>query len=88
MIDYDTELRCHNERLRAAYDIRSADRVLDIGCGAGQTTRDAARLAADGNALGVDIDAGMVALARQLATAEGVSNTRFEVGDVLSYSFR
>jgi SAM-dependent methyltransferase len=88
MIDYDAELQCHNERLRAAYGIRSADRVLDIGCGAGQTTRDAARLAPAGGALGVDIDAGMVTRARELAGAEGVSNVRFEVGDVLTYPFQ
>jgi cyclopropane fatty-acyl-phospholipid synthase-like methyltransferase len=39
LIDYDDELRLHNERLRAAYDIGATDAVLDIGCGAGQTTR-------------------------------------------------
>jgi cyclopropane fatty-acyl-phospholipid synthase-like methyltransferase len=42
---YDAELRRHNERFRAATGIRPADRVLDVGCGAGQTTRDAARAA-------------------------------------------
>lgn len=87
MIDYDAELQLHNERLRAAYDIRPADRVLDVGCGAGQTTRDAARMAPGGSALGVDIDAGMIALARELADAQGERNVQFEVGDAQSYSF-
>jgi 2-polyprenyl-3-methyl-5-hydroxy-6-metoxy-1,4-benzoquinol methylase len=44
-VDYDAELQMHNEVLRRAYRIRPNDHVLDIGCGAGQTTRDAARLA-------------------------------------------
>lgn len=87
MIDV-AELRCHNERLRAAYEIRSTDRVLDIGCGTGQTTRDAARLAPDGDAFGVDVDAGMVTRARELAAAERVSNVRYEVGDAQTFPFR
>lgn len=88
MIDYDAELRCHNERLRAAYEIRPTDRVLDIGCGTGQTTRDAAQLASDGDAFGVDVDAGMVTRARELAVAERVSNVRYEVGDAQTFPFR
>jgi ubiquinone/menaquinone biosynthesis C-methylase UbiE len=88
MIDYDAELQLHNEQLRAAYGIGTTDRVLDIGCGAGQTTRDAARLASGGSVLGVDIDAGMIARARELADAAGVSNVQFEVGDVQTHPFR
>lgn len=88
MIDYDAELQLHNERFRAAYDIRPTDRVLDIGCGAGQTTRDAALMAPEGHALGVDIDAGMIAFARQLAEAQDVQNVRFEVGDAQGFPFR
>lgn len=45
---YDAELRRYNEHFRAAVNARSRDRVLDIGCGAGQTTREAARAAATG----------------------------------------
>ena len=67
MIDYDAELQLHNEQFRAALGIRAADRVLDIGCGTGQTTREAALVASDGDALGVDIDGGMIARARELA---------------------
>src|SRR3954447_7041030 len=61
-----------------AADIESGDHVLDVGCGTGQTTRDAARLTVTGSALGVDLSAEMIALARRLAAADGLSNARFE----------
>ncbi len=54
---YDAELRLHNEVLRQACGVQIHDRVLDIGCGTGQTTRQAARTAQAGSALGVDISA-------------------------------
>jgi SAM-dependent methyltransferase len=54
VMDYDAELQRYHEVLRHAWDIRADDRVLDIGCGAGQTTRDAGRLAHAGHVLGVD----------------------------------
>ncbi|HZD67551.1 MAG TPA: hypothetical protein VFA45_01110 [Actinomycetes bacterium] len=49
--DYDAELRLHNEALRRACDIRRHDHVLDVGCGTGQTTREAARTATAGGAV-------------------------------------
>lgn len=88
MIDYDAELQLHNKQFRAALGIRAADRVLDIGCGTGQTTREAALVASDGDALGIDINGGMIARARDLANREGVSNVRFEVGDAQAHPFR
>ncbi len=59
-VDYDTELQRHHEVLRRAWDIGPGDRVLDVGCGAGQTTREAAHLAKAGSVLGVDISAPMI----------------------------
>jgi SAM-dependent methyltransferase len=87
MIDYDAELCLYNIRLRASYDIGASDRVLDIGCGAGQTTREVARLAADGNALGIDTNPKMIARARQMAHLEALWNVRFETGDAETYPF-
>ena len=55
--DYDAELRRHNEVLRRACVVQPGEHVLDIGCGSGQTTCEAARLARGGSALGVDISA-------------------------------
>ena len=53
--NYDAELRRLNDRFCAATGIRRTDCVLDIGCGAGQTSRDAARAAVAGKVLGVDV---------------------------------
>ena len=86
-VDYDAELRLHDEVFRRAYGIRPDDRVLDIGCGTGRTTRDAARSAGEGSALGVDLSASMVERARELALAEGVDNVAFEQGDAQVHRF-
>ena len=50
--------------------IDRTDRVLDIGCGTGQSTRAAARLAEAGHALGVDLSASMIDVARRRAARE------------------
>jgi SAM-dependent methyltransferase len=81
VVDYDAELRLHNERLRRSYDLGPHDHVLDIGCGAGQTTRDAARLAVAGSVVGVDVSASMIERARRLTEAAGLHNVTFELAD-------
>jgi ubiquinone/menaquinone biosynthesis C-methylase UbiE len=86
-VDYDAELRLHNEVLRSGYDFRSHDHILDVGCGAGQTTRDAARIAVAGTVLGVDVSAPMIERARRVAEAEGLRNITFELGDAQTYPF-
>lgn len=84
---YDLELRAHNDRLRAVMVVGQADRVLDIGCGSGQTTRDAAGAATFGSALGVDISEEMLERARFQSAEEGVSNVAFERGDAQIHPF-
>jgi SAM-dependent methyltransferase len=86
-MDYDAELRFHNDALRKAYGIRAPDRVLDIGCGTGQTTCDAARLTVAGSALGVDVSAPAIERARERAREEGVHNAAFEVADAQMHAF-
>jgi len=54
---YDDELRRHHQVLRRSYGIQPGEHVLDIGCGRGQSTCEAARMAQGGDALGVDISA-------------------------------
>jgi len=84
---YDSELRAHHEHLRAAYGISHGDEVLDIGCGAGLTTREAARAAAPGRVVGVDVSARMLRRARQLTAAERLANVRYEHGDAQVHRF-
>ena len=85
---YDAELRRHNDHLRVATGIGPADRVLDIGCGAGQTTRDAARAATSGSVLGVDISEQMLERARRLTLEAGLRNITYELGDAQVHQFR
>ncbi|HEV8563254.1 MAG TPA: methyltransferase domain-containing protein [Actinophytocola sp.] len=84
---YDAELRRHNEVLRPAVGVQLQDHVLDIGCGTGQTTRQAARTARAGSALGVDISAPAIKRARELARAEGLRNVTFERADAQVHRF-
>jgi SAM-dependent methyltransferase len=86
-VDYDAELQRHNQVLRGSCGIRPDDHVLDIGCGAGQTTRDAARMASGGAALGVDVSASMIERARQLTEATDLSNVHFERADAATHDF-
>jgi SAM-dependent methyltransferase len=84
---FDAETRPHNKRLRAAAGIAPRDRVLDVGCGTGQTTRDAARAAADGSALGIDLSAQMLDHARRLSAEEGLANVSFLQADAQVHRF-
>jgi SAM-dependent methyltransferase len=52
----------------------SAERVLDVGCGTGSTTRAIARvLARRGHCVGIDISEPMIAAARELARTENAA---------------
>jgi SAM-dependent methyltransferase len=77
----------YHGRFLAAAAIEATAEVLDIGCGSGQTTRDAARCASAGSALGVDLSSRMVGLARQLADTEGVANATFRQADAQVHPF-
>ncbi|MDX3457530.1 methyltransferase domain-containing protein [Streptomyces sp. ME02-8801-2C] len=87
LFDYDAELRLHNNHFRAAARVRPRDRVLDIGCGTGQTTREAARAADTGSALGVDLSASMLERARRLSDDQGLTNVTFQQADAQTHDF-
>ena len=76
----------HRELLNAA-GIQRDSQLLDIGCGSGQVTRDAARIALEGSALGVDLSSTQLDLARTLAAREQLTNVRFVQADVQVHDF-
>ena len=78
---HDRMLASLTSRLMSTAGISGTDKILDIGCGCGETSRIAARQAADGEVLGVDISAPMLARARVRAEEEGLANLRFEEAD-------
>lgn len=62
--------------------LRAGLRVLDVGCGCGDTTIELAnRVAPGGEVLGIDISAPMLTRAAQQARAATVANARFEIAD-------
>ncbi|HEV2070492.1 MAG TPA: methyltransferase domain-containing protein [Acidimicrobiales bacterium] len=75
------------KRFLEAVRIQGGDSVLDIGCGTGKSTRDAARLAGPGSVLGVDLSARMLERAQAAAQAEGLTNVRFEQADAQVHPF-
>jgi len=84
---FDRSVATYHEQLLAAASIAPSDRVLDIGCGTGQTTRDAARAASAGVAVGVDLSARMLDYARRRAAEEGLANVSFEQVDAQVHPF-
>ncbi|MGY1706084.1 class I SAM-dependent methyltransferase [Geodermatophilus sp. SYSU D00697] len=84
---FDDAVRAYHPLFLAAAAIGSADRVLDVGCGNGRTTVDAARLAPDGHVLGVDLSARMLEVARARARAAGLGNVTFLQADAQVHRF-
>ena len=78
-----TSLALHGEAAMKAYPPRPGDRVLDIGCGFGDTTQALAGLIGpEGDAVGVDVSKPFVEASMAEANEAGVTNVSFRAGDV------
>ncbi|MEO8702431.1 MAG: methyltransferase domain-containing protein [Kofleriaceae bacterium] len=76
-----TGLGAHGTRALELFPVREGNRVVDIGCGFGDTTVDLARrVGPKGHAHGLDAAARFIESAR--ANAKGVENASFEVCDI------
>ncbi|MFL5901136.1 MAG: class I SAM-dependent methyltransferase [Solirubrobacterales bacterium] len=76
-------LGAHGEAAMKAHPPRPGERVVDLGCGFGDTTQWLAGLVGDsGEAVGIDVSEPFIETARKEAEEAGVGNVRFEVGDV------
>ena len=90
---HESVLRSHTWRTAensSAYllpHLRPGLSVLDIGCGPGTITADLARLVEPGQVVGLDASSEVVAQAEAFAASRGVTNLRFEVGDLFALSY-
>src|SRR5262245_553740 len=63
------------------------ERVIDVGCGGGLTTRVIARaVGPGGRVLGLDISAPLIAEARRRADREGIANASFVALDAARFA--
>jgi SAM-dependent methyltransferase len=84
----DRMLQPLGEAALARAAARAGERVLDIGCGNGQTALAlAARVGPTGSVLGVDISKPMLDVARMRASAEKRTQLRFENADAQTFAF-
>ena len=68
--------------------LQAGERVLDIGCGCGQTSLElASRVGERGSVLGLDISAPMLDRARERAGEAGVNNVSFLQADAQTHGF-
>lgn len=84
---FTTGLGAHGEAALALDPPQPGDRVLDVGCGFGDTTQRIAGLVGeDGFGVGVDAAERFIETARREAAEAGVENVGFEVADVQTES--
>jgi len=82
-----TGLGLHGKELLDRFPPRAGSRVLDVGCGFGDTTIAIAKaVGPGGEAVGVDAAANFIDAAQRDAAAAGVQNARFLVADVMGDS--
>jgi SAM-dependent methyltransferase len=74
-----------SERMLELGGVREGQRVLDIATGRGEPAiRAAHRVGPTGSVLGIDVDASVLAMARERADAEGIANLELRVADLAS----
>jgi SAM-dependent methyltransferase len=84
---YEARGAGHRRLLLQAAAIASGERVLDLGCGNGASTREAAQMAEPGEVVGIDLSTAMLANARARSAAAGLTNVTFVHGDAQTYDF-
>jgi len=82
----DAFMRPITEALLARAEARPGERIVDVGCGCGETSLLLARQAPGATVLGVDLSAPMLAHAASRRTA-GAADVQFVQGDASAFDF-
>lgn len=79
----------HSAKVFPSLEIREGDKVVDVGCGFGDTAIEMAKIVGpSGSVLGIDCCEGFLHYGREDARAAAIENVTFEEGDVQSYPFK
>ena len=79
--------KIHSDIALDDFAFQPGDRVLDIGCGYGETCLEIARqVGRDGEVLGLDCTQAFLDVANAERDAAGLDNVRFELGDAQSHA--
>jgi SAM-dependent methyltransferase len=85
----DAQLESFGRAVLDQIGLKPGERVLDVGCGCGATTLEAAaRVRPGGAATGADISRPMLERARERATATAVPNVSFIEADAQAFAFK
>lgn len=84
---FDRSIAVHHGSFMEIAAVGDGEAVLDVGCGAGQTTIEAAQANGGAAALGVDLSSALLDVARRRATAAGLVNTWFLQADAQIHPF-
>ena len=78
----------HSAQVLPKLEVKEGDRVVDVGCGFGDTAIEFARkVGPEGSVLAVDCCEGFLKFGREDAAAEGIGNVTFLEADVQTYPF-
>ncbi len=79
----------HSEAVIPLLQVKEGDRVLDVGCGFGDTAIQLARrVGPAGSVIGIDCCDAFLKVGREDAAAAGLSNVEFVEGDAQSHPFQ
>jgi len=76
------------QEVLALLDLKSSERILDVGCGDGKITAQIASRASKGSVVGVDPSRDMISFARRHFGPAMLPNLRFEVADARRLPFK
>jgi SAM-dependent methyltransferase len=84
---FDRSIAVHHRPFMATAAVAAGEAVLDVGCGNGQVTIEAAIQARGAPAVGIDLSTAMLDVARRRADGAGLTSASFVHGDAQVHDF-